>query len=203
MARIPRLNEEKPLLLQLKRGSYGAFETVYHRYKEPLAAFMLRLVKSQDLAEDLLQELFVRLWEHRASVDPDQPIKGYLFRIAENLAYDTFRRLAKDRQLQDDVYQALQGYGEDVEEDIFSEENRMVVEAAIAKLPPKRRKVFMLCKIESKSYEEVSACLNISLSTINDHIYKANRFLKQYLTDHVVSILVTLHAALGCVCFSV
>lgn len=180
--------EEKTVLLQLRRGSYRAFEWIYHRYKTRLAASMLRLLKSPDLVDDLLQELFVRLWEHRKSINPHQSIKAYLFRIAENLVYDAFRRLSKDKRLQDRLFRAMEGVEANIEEQLLVQEAREVIEAAIAMLPPKRRKVFMLCKMESKSYEEVSSLLNISPSTINDHIYKANQFLKQHLADQTISL---------------
>ncbi|GGC17051.1 DNA-directed RNA polymerase sigma-70 factor [Parapedobacter defluvii] len=179
---------EKAVLSQLRDGSYEAFEYIYHRYKVRLAASMLRLLKSTDLVDDLLQELFVRLWEHRESINPEQPIKAYLFRIAENLVYDTFRRLSKDRRLQDQLFHAMEEIGADIEKQFFMQEDRQAIEAVIAMLPPKRRQVFTLCKLESKSYEEVSSLLNISLSTVNDHIYKANQFLKQHLADHMVSL---------------
>ncbi len=179
---------EKAVLSQLRDGSYEAFEYIYHRYKVRLAASMLRLLKSTDLVDDLLQELFVRLWEHRESINPEQPIKAYLFRIAENLVYDTFRRLSKDRRLQDQLFHAMEEIGADIEKQFFMQEDRQAIEAVIAMLPPKRRQVFTLCKLESKSYEEVSSLLNISLSTVNDHIYKANQFLKQHLANHMVSL---------------
>ena len=193
MAREPMVDvgpeiEEKAVLLQLRSGSYHAFEWIYHRYKARLAASMLRLLKSPDLVDDLLQELFVRLWERRKSIDPEQSIKAYLFRIAENLVYDTFRRFSKDKQLLDRLFYAMEETGANIEEQFLVQENRHAIHAAIAMLPPKRRKVFVLCKLESKSYEEVSSLLNISLSTINDHIYKANQFLRQHLADHIVSL---------------
>ncbi|RQP19580.1 MAG: sigma-70 family RNA polymerase sigma factor, partial [Parapedobacter sp.] len=148
---------EKAVLSQLRDGSYEAFEYIYHRYKVRLAASMLRLLKSTDLVDDLLQELFVRLWEHRESINPEQPIKAYLFRIAENLVYDTFRRLSKDRRLQDQLFHAMEEIGADIEKQFFMQEDRQAIEAVIAMLPPKRRQVFTLCKLESKSYEEVSS----------------------------------------------
>ncbi len=180
--------DEKAVLLQLRGGSYEAFEWIYHRYKVRLAGSMLRLLKSSDLVDDLLQELFVRLWEHRETIDPEQSIKAYLFRIAGNLVCDTFRRFSKDRQLRDRLFLAMEEMGASIEEQLFMREDRQAIEAAIALLPPKRRKIFVLCKLESKSYEEVSSLLNISLSTINDHIYKANQFLRQHLADHTVSL---------------
>ncbi len=188
---------EKALLVQLRDGSYEAFETIYHRYKVRLASSMLKLLKSVDLVDDILQDLFIRLWENREKIDPELSIQAYLFRIAQNLAYDTFRKASKDRLLFDRIYGALLLSESNIEERIVADEERRLLEAAIALLPPKRREVFVLCKLESKSYEEVSRLLNISLSTINDHIYKANLFLKQQLTQHALSLILIFLSAVG------
>lgn len=195
------IHAESEWLRQLRDGSYEAFEVIYHRYKVRLAASMLRLLKDSDAVDDLLQELFVRLWVHRDTIDPDQPIKAYLFRIAENLVYDAFRTMAKDKRAQERIQRLISESACEIEERIFAQENRQAIEAAIAMLPPRRREVFVLCKLESKSYEEVSSLLNISLSTINDHIYKANQFLKQRLSNHVIShLLILLQAAIWAAC---
>lgn len=190
-------HQEREWLIQLRGGSYAAFEFVYHRYKSRIAGSILRMLKDPDLVDDLLQELFIRLWEHRSTIDPDQSIKAYLFRVAENLVYDAFRRIAKDKRAQERIFDLITEIGCEAEEQIFAQEERRAIEAAIAMLPPKRRKVFMLCKLESKSYEEVSLLLNISVSTVNDHIYKANQFLRQYLSNHIAYLLlIILHAAI-------
>src|SRR3546814_923282 len=84
-----------------------------------------------------------------------------------------------------------------VEESLISLEITKELYQAIEMLPPKRRKVFILCKLESKSYEEVSRLLNISPGTVNDHIRKANSFLRQYLTAQVdLGILIAVNTLL-------
>src|SRR5690606_37778225 len=111
--------------------------------------------------EELLQELFVRLWINRQQIDPERSIKSYLFRIGENLIQDTFRRAAKDKRMQQHLLTAVSEAYSHVEELLISSETRTELYQAIELLPPKRRKVFILCKLESKSYEEVSKLLNI------------------------------------------
>lgn len=185
-------HQEREWLILLRDGSYSAFEFIYHRYKTRIAGAMLRILKDPELVDDLLQELFVRLWERRSTIDPDQSIKAYLFRVADNLIYDCFRRIAKDRRAQERIFSLITDFGCETEERIFAQEERRVIEAAIALLPPKRRKVFVLCKLESKSYEEVSLLLNISVKTVNDHIYKANQFLRNYLSNHIAYLLLIL-----------
>ncbi|WP_262245935.1 RNA polymerase sigma factor [Parapedobacter soli] len=177
-------SDERHLLEQLRAGDHDAFVEIYHRYKLRLAGNFLRILKSSELAEELLQELFVRLWIRREQIDPEQSIKSYLFRIGENLIRDTFRKAAKDKRIQQYLQTAVSGIYSHVEELLISSETRTELYHAIDLLPPKRREVFRLCKLESKSYEEVSQLLNISPGTVNDHIRKANSFLRQYLTTH-------------------
>ncbi len=197
MGNVESSHEEREWLILLRGGSYSAFEFIYHRYKSRIAGAILRMLKDPDLVDDLLQELFVRLWEHRSTIDPDQSIKAYLFRVADNLVYDTFRRIAKDKRAQERIFGLMTEIGSETEDQFLAQEERRAIEAAIALLPPKRRKVFVLCKLESKSYEEVSSLLNISLSTVNDHIYKANQFLRQYLSNHIAYLLLfSLHTAI-------
>lgn len=181
--------DEKELLSQLQAGSHKAFEAIYHRYKVRLAGNLLRILKSPELVDDLLQELFTRLWTHRRNIDPQQSIQAYLFRIASNLTCDTFRRLSRDKKMQQRVYHSIAEAYSHIEERIFALENRESIYQTISLLPPKRREVFILCKLEAKSYAEVSRLMNISHKTINDHIYKANQFLKDYFATQVLIYL--------------
>lgn len=176
------IDEERQLVAQLREGSYEAFEQIYHRYKAPVAVVMFRLLKSQTQVEDLVHDLFFKVWQHRLRIDPERPFSAYLFRIAENLVFDAFRKISKDKRIQADILESMSSPSvNQTEISYIAKENNKLLHEAIKLLPQKRREVFVLCKLEHKTYEEVSKTLNISLSTVNDHIYKANRFLKQYL----------------------
>src|SRR5690606_31830867 len=131
------------------------------------------ILKDRDLVEDTLQELFFRLWERREQIDPAQPIQGFLFRIATNLAHDHFRKLARDERLAEAFWDAAMAGTEAVGGSYPAELDKALYEV-IDQLPPQRRRVFLLCKFESKTYEEVSKLLGISVPAVNDHITKAN-----------------------------
>ncbi len=79
------MEAERTILEQLRAGNYEAFEQIYDRYSPKLTGNLVRLLKDRDLAAECLQEIFVRLWEHRGSIDPEKSIKAYLFRISENM----------------------------------------------------------------------------------------------------------------------
>jgi len=188
--------DERDLLLRLRDGDEVAFEEIYHRYKRRLAGNLLRMVKSDDLADEALQDLFMKLWENRSTIAVDQPIRAYLFRIAENLVFDTYRRAARDKRLREFLLVTQPETYTHVEEDIIQQERQRILDEAISMLPPQRQQVFRLCKLEGRSYDEVSEMLNISTSTVNGHISKANAFLQDYLLSNKHIVLPAIAALL-------
>lgn len=173
--------DEKELVALLQKGDKGAFGELYHRYKHKLYYNFRKLVKSESQAEELLQQLFVKIWENRLSLDPDKVFKAYLFRVAENMVYDFFRKASRDKNMGATLMTVATENYSHIEEAIYSKEREALVYRAVASLPPQRRHVFTLCKLEGKTYEEVSVELGISTSTINDHIVKATRSVREYL----------------------
>lgn len=166
--------DEKELLIKLRDGDRNAFSELYNRYKVRITVKLFQLLKVDTLVEDTLQELFFRVWDKRKTIDPERPIAAYLFRIATNLSYDHFRNMAKEQQLlgsKEILFSSgtAETYQKELDEALY----RLIDE-----LPPQRKKVFLLCKFENKSYEEVSNLLGISTHAVKDHIVKANQYLK-------------------------
>lgn len=187
---VPPDIDDKELLLKMRDGDQSAFNAIYHRYKTKIAIKLFAVLKVDAIVEDTLQELFFRIWDKRASIDPDQNIAGYLYRIATNLALDHFRQLAREQRLivpkelpqpSDDLHT----YQAKLDEELFK---------LIDQLPDQRKRVFILCKFENKSYAEVGDMLHISTHAVKDHVVKANKFLKnnyQKLAPWLVSYVAT------------
>lgn len=187
-------SNEKDLVKFLTEGSEMAFEKLYRLYSERLLGYLLKLLKSEDIACEILQDAFIKVWHNRRNIDPEQSFRSYLFRIAENLVYDFFRKAARDKKLQAVlINNACKDYSP-VEERLCLKENHQLLRSAIDTLPPKRRQVFQLIKIEERSYEEVSRLLQISVSTINDHIVKATKSIRENLERYHITII-------GILCF--
>lgn len=174
-------SNEKDLILLFSNGDQVAFEKIYHLYSPRLLGFLIKLVKSEGHAKELLQEIFIKIWNSRNSIDPEKSFRSYLFRVAENTVYDFFRKVAREKKLQAELLKINDGFYSHVEEECFSKQNQELLQNVIDTLPPKRRQVFRLIKMEDYSYEEVSVLLNISTSTISDHIVKANKFVEERL----------------------
>ena len=175
---------EHELLSRLKAGDKGAFARLYELYSRPLYLNLFKLLKTEQVAEEILQSIFLIVWEKRETITINHSIRGYLFRIAENKVHDFFRKLKRDRKLYDHILEISCGAYEDVEIKILHSEETALLNKAIENLPPQRKEVFNLCKLEGKSYLEVSRRLGISPSTINDHIVKATRAVRDFIVAH-------------------
>jgi RNA polymerase sigma-70 factor (family 1) len=191
-----KLYDEQELLRRLKSGDHTAFEKVFHLYKNQVANNALRLLRSADLAQELVQELFVKLWDQRSKIDVELPLGAYLYRISGNLAKDYFRRAAREMKRDGYLSYISPGAYEPVEKTLFNKETRIALEKALQKLPQQQKQVFTLCKIEEKSYQEVAEMLNISVGTVNNHLTRANSALRNLLKIAEISapvLIVMLH----------
>lgn len=182
---------ERELLLQLRAGDEGSFARLYDLYSPRMFGFLLKLTKREETAREILQEVFIRLWEKRSILDPDKSFRSYIFRIAENCVVDFFRKAALDKKLGKQLMDLASERYLHVEEHIFEREKSAILSQAINLLPPQRKRVFELCKFEGKSYKEVSLLMGISVSTISDHLLKATRAIRQHilLSDHITTLL--------------
>ena len=190
----PNQTDEKSLLVQLKNGDERAFEILYNNYKFRIAGNLFKLLKSDDLVKEILQELFFKIWEVRSQIDSEKSFKSYLFRIAENLVNDYFRKVAKDKRLLARVVASSSELYIHIEEDMLSKEEALKLQEAINLMPPQRKMVFTLCKLEGKSYKEVEEIMGINVKTISSHMLQANRFLRTHFKD---SSALTISVVLG------
>lgn len=176
-------DSEKEMLLRLRSGDGLALDYFYQRYSFRIYHKLIRLVKIEVIAEELLQDVFVKIWEKRHLIDPQQPFRSYLFAIARNGVVDFYRRLARDKKLEEEVKAiSSEGY-EHIEEHIFMCETRDLIHQAIEKLPAQQKRIFTLCKLEGKSYKDVGALLGISTSTVNNQLVQATKRMKDHFSD--------------------
>jgi len=179
----------RDLVKFLTEGNEAAFEALYHLYSRRLALFLIKLLKSEDLACEVLQDVFVKVWNNRKNIDPAQSFRSYLFRIAENCVHDFFRKAARDKKLQEALIRNTCKDYNPVEDTVYMKERNRLLREAIEALPPKRRQIFQSVKIEGRSYEEVSHMLHVSVSTINDHIVKATKSIREDLERYHITVV--------------
>lgn len=139
------------------------------------------MVQVDVIAEELLQDLFMKIWQKRELIDPNQSFKAYLYRIGEHIVSDHFRKLAREIKVERELNINELEFGDYNEEGPQTEVVQKIINEAIETLPAQQKAIFKLCKIEGKSYEEVSKLLGISHATINTHISRASKRVKEYV----------------------
>jgi RNA polymerase sigma-70 factor (ECF subfamily) len=193
---IKPLHDEHELLVKLSEGDEYAFEQLYLIYSPKIYSKILQLVKMVEVAEEILQDVFVKIWEKRETLDNQKSFKSFLYTIAKNLVVDLFRRAAIDRRmLEKFVIDNTEVYYPFESSEDFEVQSKAIIQTALDILPPQRKKIYTLVKLEGKSYAAVAELLGISTSTINDHVVKATKSLKAHF-DQNDGLLIALVASL-------
>jgi len=186
------ISKESQIISLLTKGNEAAFDELYHSYSKRLLGHLIKLVKSESIAAELLQDTFLKIWDKRELIDPERSFRSYLFRIAENIVYDFFRKAARNKKLEAALIKSYDDSYSHIEESISIAENKKLVDSLLESLSGKRRQVFQMIKIEERSYEEVGELLHVSPSTINDHVVKATKAIRKNIGRYMMSIMLFL-----------
>ena len=175
---MSNLNSE--LVERLKNGDRAAFDALYWQYHEVVYRNILKFTKEPVAAEDILQEVFTKVWEKRADINPSQSFAGWIFVISFRLSVNYTRKRLREQTLHKkllnlDTDQSINGGPE------LYEQQYQLLEKAIAQLTPQKRKVVTLCKLEGKTYEEAACELKISRNTVKEHLQAAMVNLNEYV----------------------
>lgn len=194
------LLEQNLLLLQLRAGQMAAFNKLYTMYSPRLYMHLLKFLKSPELVEEVLQEVFVRVWQNRESIVPEKGFNSFLYTIAHNLAINMIKKINRDRALQMEVWASSISYYLHTEENLLDKERMAIMNQAIATLTPKRREILLFCKVEGKSYKEVAELLGISVSTVSNQLVNALQdirtfIVKNYGQEYLLGFLLFVHLA--------
>ncbi|WP_212004555.1 RNA polymerase sigma factor [Chitinophaga sp. HK235] len=182
---MERMSMEEEILLRMAQGDESAFSSIYRHYHPSLYIYLLRFCKVPSLAEDLVHDVFLKIWEIRGRINPQLSFSGYLYRIARNHVFKTITKLATDGQMRAQLYQQLAGIDPEHPDELArTKEYERLFEEALSKLTPQRLKVFRLCRQEGKSYDEAAAILGISRNAIKKHMVLGMRFIEDYVYRH-------------------
>ncbi|HRE51215.1 MAG TPA: RNA polymerase sigma-70 factor [Flavitalea sp.] len=185
--------EEKDLLRQVAEGNEVAFRQLYDRYKNQAYSFALGITRSTQVAKEIVQESFIKLWLHRKALQNIKQFESWFFVICRNLCYDALRKMALDYKIRL-VYEKQAEYQViTADEIVIDRENRELIHAAISQLPEQQRRVYMLSREAGLTYEEIAVELNISRNTVKEHLRRAVAAIKAYL-EMRLAVIITLLA---------
>lgn len=173
--------EERELILLLKLSSKDAFTALYKQYWKQVYNFSRLYLTSADAAEEVVQEVFIKIWETREFLREDDHFKGLLFIITRNLIFNRYRKNVNEEFYKVTVLAALEE-PYDVEEEIDAHNLQEYIDRLIDELPPRRREIFNLSRKGQKSYKEIALLLDISEKTVENQISEALKYLKKNIT---------------------
>lgn len=175
-----------------------AFKQIFDQYKGAVYGYSYKLTKSSTLAEETVQEVFLKIWQNRTKLDFTRPIKPYIYKIAQNHVYNTLRNAAYSDKLKEQIFYS-QAIGHTITEDqIIYRDLEAFQERAIQALPTRRQLIFRMSRMEGLSHEEIAQRLDISPNTVKDQIVKALKTIKAQLHVHTdIAVSITLSLLLG------
>ena len=186
------------LMLDVKAGDQQSFELLLQRYRTPLVNFLYRMVRSREQAEDLAQEVFLRVYRAREDYEPSAKFTTWLFRIATNLALNSLRdhryqklEISMDAPIVanaedgDERMMEVADEHPDIEQHLVEEARKKMIRHAIEKLPEKQRAAVLLHKYQELDYSEISKILRCSESALKSLLFRAYETLRVELAPLV------------------
>ena len=175
---------EPQLLQQAAEGSLEAYAILYQYYLPKLYKYLYGLVQSKEETEEILQDIFLKLWEKKEDLAAIKTLNSYLFRIARNKLMNHFDHQKVKQKAFNYIGQRTQDTGSTSEDHYIYRQYSEVVQKAISSLPPKRRQVFEMSTQQELSHDKIAEELNISKSMVKKQLYAANSYVKEYLQLH-------------------
>jgi RNA polymerase sigma-70 factor (family 1) len=172
-------NMESRWVAELKNGNALAFDELFRIYGKRLYHFSLGYLKSKTDAEEVVQEVFMKIWHNRSSLDPELSFNAYLFKIAYRHIAERFRKITQEKKYLHDIASETLVFTADMDERSNYQSLLELVERLIQKLPERQKEVIILRRIEGLSVADIADRLDISPKTVEHHITEALKTLKQ------------------------
>lgn len=184
--------EEQLLLRQLREGDMGSYETLFHRYYPTFFAFARGILKDAGAAEDIIQNVFMKIWMHREALDETMSIKNYIYVLSKREIFNYLRAKYNTHVVLTEDIMILEQPSNNADVTTDYRELREAVQSVINAMPPKRRSVFCLSRFKSLTNQEIADKLGISIRTVEKHIELALRTFKQQLGSFFILFVVWL-----------
>lgn len=182
------LNNKKSLIEDLKKGDRKAFTVLIDHYHHKLCVYANSLINNSIQAEDVVQNVFVNLWEKRSKLDSSYSIQSFLYRSVYNEFIDQYRKTQSVMKIEKKYIEYLNSFVIDEDKEDIQKLIKLV-KVIIQDLPPKCKKIFELSKKEGLTNIEISEHLNVSVKAVEAQITKAFKILKVKVGDKIKSIL--------------
>lgn len=182
--------EEKEILSQIAAGDEAAFTRLFKHYHQLLGSYVLRFTRSRELTEEIVQDVFMKIWLNRAGLTEVVDFRAYLFTVSKNHVLNCLKKIAKDRLISNGLEEneILLDMNETSEESAYYE----LIDEAIDLLPPQQQKVYLMSRHERLKYAEIALKLNLSKETVKKYLQISTDSISSYIRNRLVTKLLLL-----------
>lgn len=167
----------------IKKGDKEAFAILFHRYASQMYNVAFKYTADQVEAEDVVQEVFSRVWIHRKKLKEELPVVPYLVKIGKNLIFNQSKKRLHQIAYRKYLISSKNVENFDTEETVFLDELESLIKAEVDMFPPKRKEVYVLSREKGLTTKEIAIKMNISTSTVENHLNKALNILRKRLEN--------------------
>ena len=180
----PSSIQDLELVTHLVNGSRQAFEELYARYKGRLMYFCKQLLKDEKSSEDIVQDIFLHIWEKRDSLNIEVSFSGYIHTLAQNRILNEFRRFDVHSRFVRYTLMNAKDSANQTEDLIDDDDYSKLMSELIESLSPRQKEIFQLSRIHGLTYKEIAELKQISVETVREHVSLALKKIKKYVMQH-------------------
>ncbi|MRG47530.1 sigma-70 family RNA polymerase sigma factor [Chitinophaga sp. SYP-B3965] len=178
-------NNEKELFQLVAAGDEIAFRQLFEAYKKRLLALVFRLCKTETATEDILQEVFISIWQHRERLAELEEPSLYILTTARNKTFKYLRKLSLDKRMQQQVWYRISATADNqTQEQVELRESQALIEKGLSLLSRQKQTVYWLSRQQGLNHEQIAAQLNLSKSRVKNIIVEVLQYIRQYLQNH-------------------
>lgn len=174
----------KNLIDRLREGDRQAFQKLYEMYHQDIYAYGFSLLKSKHLAEDLIQDVFIKIWTRRESLNSDLSFRSYIFTITRNMTFDTLVKASTQTKLKEAIFYKSPKKSENADYQLLESNFEGLKKRALEDLTPSCRLAFEMSRNEGKTYKQIGKELGISENTVKNQISTALTDIRGFLKKH-------------------
>lgn len=181
--------EERKLTILLKEGSEYAFQLIYDKHRNRIYKTAIKFLKSPIIAQDVLQDVFLKLWFERSNIDENKPLEAWLYTVAKHNILNKLRSIAYDWKAIDHLSAQIISVQNNTDHKLIDGQYQEKLKISINKLPLQQKTVFLLSRNHNLSYEQIGQKLGISPLTVKTHLSRALISIRKDLKSSGILVL--------------
>jgi RNA polymerase sigma-70 factor (ECF subfamily) len=182
--------DENKLLFELSQGNEIAFTTLYNRYKNVVYSSALKITKSKTLSEEVVQDVFMKIWLRKEELQDITDFESYLFISGRNQIFNMIKKIAREDTFKNDLKHTDSSFNA-TDSFLKDEQYNVLLSQILLKLPPQQQKIYQMAKVEGLSHQKIAEILDISPLTVKKHMAQALKLIRVQLARHINLIIIS------------